>query len=726
MDRLDSDFLLSDMENSMDTLPDTPLTKCVEIDLDTNSGQGDSQTGVVNSLTVNRRDSRIKPETMLSRVGSFASLTDAVSIDDIFEYDWADSDSESPNEKHKESYMVQELLADYLKIKSFKRKYPDLARRTMDAYERSWLQQESLVPIGRADLGLTALRTDDVMRLLQSDYPEVHSALSDLFRRRRFQKAVELQKRQYEAARIERGEARAEAARRRALDSAADFNHQLITERFNNRRCYWDLQTMQIHFPQRCYKLLEPRPHPHGAYPVAVIPGQFAEHFEVYTPEQLMHLPLSHCLYSQPTRRHREPPPLPTNLRFGSLQPRAVTSVEIGVATANQKAVEVNSNDQKNRVACDERPHADISFKEARKDESHDNRPVTSTERPNDSSTSCSPAEADRDSDTPSRNLVKPGDSDSAHCVICKREAQVFIRCSECGQTGHPTCLDISDAMLPSVKSYQWSCMECKRCVECLDSGNEEQMMFCDRCDRGYHVFCVGLGRIPDGRWECPLCTGKPISSRVKRSRTSRSYQPRSSRTPKNPRKPRKGFVGIAKNSDGVEVKPKRIPRKKKLASPNDGMKVDAVSSEKPHLNPSSSVDPDQSSSEIPVKRKRGRPRLTDVRLTSPTTKRSYKPRSPRKTKVDPSSSSPPVTQSASPSVIHPFASEEEGNKVNSNDEHCETVESQSDGPDRVESPFKISQEPTEKLSDTVLLPNSVIDAPKEEALGNTAERASD
>lgn len=69
----------------------------------------------------------------------------------------------------------------------------------MDAYERSWLQQEGLVPVGRADLGLTALRTDEVMKLLQDDYPDVHAELSDLFQRRRFQQAVELQKRQYEA-----------------------------------------------------------------------------------------------------------------------------------------------------------------------------------------------------------------------------------------------------------------------------------------------------------------------------------------------------------------------------------------------------------------------------------------------------------------------------------------------------------------------------------------------
>ncbi|CAF3630620.1 unnamed protein product [Rotaria sp. Silwood1] len=31
-------------------------------------------------------------------------------------------------------------------------------------------------------------------------------------------------------------------------------------------------------------------------------------------------------------------------------------------------------------------------------------------------------------------------------------------------------------------------------------------MMFCDRCDRGYHSYCVGLEAIPDGSWQCSAC----------------------------------------------------------------------------------------------------------------------------------------------------------------------------------------------------------------------------
>lgn len=31
-------------------------------------------------------------------------------------------------------------------------------------------------------------------------------------------------------------------------------------------------------------------------------------------------------------------------------------------------------------------------------------------------------------------------------------------------------------------------------------------MMFCDRCDRGYHTYCVGLESIPEGSWQCSAC----------------------------------------------------------------------------------------------------------------------------------------------------------------------------------------------------------------------------
>lgn len=52
---------------------------------------------------------------------------------------------------------------------------------------------------------------------------------------------------------------------------------------------------------------------------------------------------------------------------------------------------------------------------------------------------------------------------------------------------------------------FEWV-VDCKTCDQCHDPADEEKMLFCDFCDRGYHTYCVGLRSIPEGRWHCPAC----------------------------------------------------------------------------------------------------------------------------------------------------------------------------------------------------------------------------
>lgn len=43
----------------------------------------------------------------------------------------------------------------------------------------------------------------------------------------------------------------------------------------------------------------------------------------------------------------------------------------------------------------------------------------------------------------------------------------------------------------------------------------QDAMMFCDRCDRGYHTFCVGLSAPPTGTWVCTnFCADQTIQSK--------------------------------------------------------------------------------------------------------------------------------------------------------------------------------------------------------------------
>lgn len=59
----------------------------------------------------------------------------------------------------------------------------------------------------------------------------------------------------------------------------------------------------------------------------------------------------------------------------------------------------------------------------------------------------------------------------------------------------------MSAELVAIIKTYPWQCMECKTCIICGQPHHEEEMMFCDVCDRGYHTFCVGLGAIPSGNY---------------------------------------------------------------------------------------------------------------------------------------------------------------------------------------------------------------------------------
>lgn len=85
-----------------------------------------------------------------------------------------------------------------------------------------------------------------------------------------------------------------------------------------------------------------------------------------------------------------------------------------------------------------------------------------------------------------------------------------FITCSECVKQFHQTaCLGFNVTMIESVKKYKWLCIECKRCTVCGNSENDDKLLFCDDCDRGYHMYCLTppLTEAPPGDWRCEHCT---------------------------------------------------------------------------------------------------------------------------------------------------------------------------------------------------------------------------
>ncbi|KAK3090335.1 hypothetical protein FSP39_011013 [Pinctada imbricata] len=83
-----------------------------------------------------------------------------------------------------------------------------------------------------------------------------------------------------------------------------------------------------------------------------------------------------------------------------------------------------------------------------------------------------------------------------------------LISCADCGNSGHPSCLKFSAELTETVKKLRWQCIECKTCSFCKKSGREDNMLFCDLCDRGFHMQCCDppLSRAPKGKWKCNIC----------------------------------------------------------------------------------------------------------------------------------------------------------------------------------------------------------------------------
>ncbi|GEM11721.1 histone acetyltransferase mst2 [Rhodotorula toruloides] len=111
------------------------------------------------------------------------------------------------------------------------------------------------------------------------------------------------------------------------------------------------------------------------------------------------------------------------------------------------------------------------------------------------------------------------------NCAFCGGDSSLnrhgrkeeMVSCYECGSSGHPTCLEWDDwGMVKRVKSYAWLCQECKRCEVCDEKGDDDDILFCDSCDRGWHRLCLDppLHSVPRGKWTCPTCVKQSEFSR--------------------------------------------------------------------------------------------------------------------------------------------------------------------------------------------------------------------
>uniref|UniRef100_A0A8C6TJ13 Histone acetyltransferase n=1 Tax=Neogobius melanostomus TaxID=47308 RepID=A0A8C6TJ13_9GOBI len=92
------------------------------------------------------------------------------------------------------------------------------------------------------------------------------------------------------------------------------------------------------------------------------------------------------------------------------------------------------------------------------------------------------------------------------------KRPEELLSCADCGSSGHPSCLKFSPELTCNVKRLRWQCIECKTCSLCRIQGkNADEMLFCDSCDRGFHMECCDppLSRMPKGTWICQVCRPK-------------------------------------------------------------------------------------------------------------------------------------------------------------------------------------------------------------------------
>ena len=150
---------------------------------------------------------------------------------------------------------------------------------------------------------------------------------------------------------------------------------------------------------------------------------------------------------------------------------------------------------------------------------------------------------------------VKP----SAICSFClgtaernrQEKREELLSCHECGNSGHPSCLQYTPGLVERIRAEPWLCLECKKCMHCDQVANADDLLICDSCDKGFHMDCLEppLNNLPEGRWICPVCVPPP-NRRRGMSRSGGSHF----LTPKRPRK----TAGYYSDYDGYTPLPKK------------------------------------------------------------------------------------------------------------------------------------------------------------------------
>lgn len=394
-------------------------------------------------------------------------------------------------------FMLQEQICDFLAIKSFKRKYPDFIRRPCDVEERRFLKDSGLIlEEPHMELGMTALRSDDVMELMAKEYPAKYCEyLSVLDTRHQEDYAVNVSK-GYSTVCVEKS--KMGDFIKKAIKSVTQYNQTLNSERREERSACMDLQTYTTHYPiglgnenkqllRNTSKGLVRKST--GKHPVSLVSGQYQDWYIKYTADELKYLPLNTVLYGPVVTDQSKLPPILSS-------PEEESSYSVSDSSDSESDCHDKSGEEEcGQDSCSS--HSSSSSSSGSESEGEDGQEKTGL--------------------PPTPLLMKDdkikGLKPHAKCKQCGLSVmnkhgvlENLVHCSDCDNSCHPSCLELTSEMVDVIRSYHWQCSDCKTCLSCEKSTDEANMMFCDKCDRGYHTHCVGLQSIPTGKWVCKLC----------------------------------------------------------------------------------------------------------------------------------------------------------------------------------------------------------------------------
>lgn len=94
-----------------------------------------------------------------------------------------------------------------------------------------------------------------------------------------------------------------------------------------------------------------------------------------------------------------------------------------------------------------------------------------------------------------------------------KGRFEALLFCKDCTAKAHPSCMDYSEELSFRARKGLWQCIDCKTCIICQDATDPDMMLFCDGCDKGYHMNChmPQVKEKPSGKWVCAECTSDGV-----------------------------------------------------------------------------------------------------------------------------------------------------------------------------------------------------------------------